>query len=144
MTDKPSQWVLPPEPSPGPLARYASLAERALATIVDYIVVVLVGGIPYAIMGAGKPNAEPLLRNLGALLVLVVYFAVFGWVASFWDGQTIGGRVLGIRIVRRDGGSIHEWQAAVRPIGCSSRPPSGSSACSRSSSVARNGPRRTP
>ena len=25
--------------------------------------------------------------------------------------------MLGIRIVRRDGGSIREWQAAVRPIG---------------------------
>jgi uncharacterized RDD family membrane protein YckC len=31
--------------------------------------------------------------------------------------RSIGGRVLGIRIVRRDGGSIREWQAAVRPIG---------------------------
>lgn len=117
MTDKPSQWILPAEPSPGPLARYPSLAARAIATIVDYIVVVLVGGIPYAIIGARKPNAEPLLRNLGALLVLVVYFAVFGWVASLWNGQTIGGRVLGIQIVRRDGGSIREWQAAPRPIG---------------------------
>jgi uncharacterized RDD family membrane protein YckC len=92
------------------------MVARGHGSIIS-IVVVLVGGIPYAIIGAGKPNAEPLLRNLGALLVLVVYLAVFGWVASFWDGQTIGGRVLGIRIVRRDGGSIREWQAAVRPIG---------------------------
>ena len=48
-----------------------------------YIVVVLVGGITYAIIRAGKPNAEPLLRNLGAPLVPVVYFAAFGCVASF-------------------------------------------------------------
>jgi uncharacterized RDD family membrane protein YckC len=117
MTEQPSQWVLPPEPSPGPLVRYANAAERALATLIDYVVVVLIGGIPYAIIGAGKPTAEPLLRNLGGILILVVYFAVFGWIASFRGGQTIGGRVLGIRIVRRDGGPIREWQAAVRPIG---------------------------
>jgi uncharacterized RDD family membrane protein YckC len=112
-----SQWTLPPEQT-APVARYANLAERVLATLVDYVVVVLIGGIPYAAIGAGSLNAGPVLRNVGALLILVVYFAVYGWTAAFWNGQTIGGRLLRIRIVRRsDHGPIRDWQAAIRPIG---------------------------
>ena len=116
----PSQWTSPSDMpvGPAPGLRYASLAERALATIVDYVVVVIVGGVPYALIGAGKANAEPMLRNVGSVIVLVAFFAVYGWILNTWNGQTIGGRLLGLRIVRRrDGGPLSILQATIRPIG---------------------------
>jgi uncharacterized RDD family membrane protein YckC len=117
MADTEALWQsIPTDPAPG--IRYANAAERVWATVIDDIVLAIVAGIPYAAIGAGKPTASATLQAVGALLVVVAAEIVFGAVAMRWNGQTVGGRVVGIRIVQRsDGSPIVWWQALIRPIG---------------------------
>ena len=118
MTESESPWTQQPARGPAPGLRYANVAERMLATFIDYIVAALAASTPYALISAGRPYADALLMNAGALLSVVTFFAVYGLIPTFWRGQSIGGRVLGIRIVRRsNGGSIRAWQGMLRPIG---------------------------
>jgi uncharacterized RDD family membrane protein YckC len=85
---------------------------------VDYLVVVALGGIPYALMGAGQRTASSAVQSIGSVLIFVVFFAVFGATAAVWNGQTIGGRLLGLNIVKRSDGSAIGWvRALLRPIG---------------------------
>jgi uncharacterized RDD family membrane protein YckC len=117
MADTEALWQsIPTDPAPG--IRYANAAERVWATVIDYIVVAVIAGIPYGAIGAGKPTAPAALQAVGTLVVVVVVEIVFGAAAMRWNGQTIGGRVVGIRIVQRnDGSPIVWWQALIRPIG---------------------------
>ena len=103
-------------PAPGWV--YASAIQRAAATFVDYLVVVGLGGIPYALLGAGSRNASSAVQSVGSVLVFVVFFAVFGATAAVWNGQTVGGRLIGLHIVKRSDGSAIGWvRALLRPIG---------------------------
>jgi uncharacterized RDD family membrane protein YckC len=120
MTDGGPLWPerpkLPDGPAPG--FAYARLLPRAAATFIDYLVCVAVAGIPITLLGAGERTASPFLASVANVIVIVAFFGVFGVTAAIWNGQTIGGRILGIRIVNRNDGSAIGWdRALVRPIG---------------------------
>jgi len=117
MNDGAPLWPKVPD-GPAPGFAYATLLQRAAATFADYLVVVALAGVPYAVLGAGERTASPTLQSIGSMLVFVVFFAVFGATAAVWNGQTIGGRVVGLRIVKRSDGSAIGWvRALVRPMG---------------------------
>ena len=110
-------WTRVPE-GPAPGWAYATVIQRAAATFADYLVVVALGGIPYALIGAGDRDASSAVKTVGSVLVFVVFFAVFGATAAVWNGQTIGGRLIGLHIVKRSDGSAIGWvRALLRPIG---------------------------
>lgn len=83
----------------------ATLGLRASAFLVDYILTLLVLGVAISLAMFCKgafPTAANWMVNLG-------YLAALGFVAWNWvylcvrDGQSIGQRLVGIRIVRTDG-----------------------------------------
>ena len=120
MTDGGALWPerpkLPDGPAPG--FAYARLLSRSAATLIDYLVCIAVAGIPITLLGAGERTAGPFLASVANVIGIVAFFGVFGVTAAIWNGQTIGGRVLGIRIVKRNDGSAIGWdRALLRPIG---------------------------
>jgi uncharacterized RDD family membrane protein YckC len=102
-----------PAPQPvyqpkGPSGPRASFGRRLIAIIVDDILVGIVYGILYAVIGRGGAY------GLG-LLVSVAYFTFFEGSAS---GQTVGKRIVDIRVIDyASGGSIGYGRALLRQVG---------------------------
>lgn len=99
----------PPAYQPkGPSGPRASFGRRLIAIIVDDILVGIVYGILYAVIGRGGAY------GLG-LLVSVAYFTFFEGSAS---GQTVGKRIFDIRVIDyASGGSIGYGRALLRQVG---------------------------
>lgn len=95
----------------------AGLGSRFVAQLIDLLVLtgvlVAVGLVGFGIALAGQPLA-------GLLLVLVAGFAAFWayWIASeaLWSGQTVGKRVLHLRVVDARGGPVTVGQAVIRNL----------------------------
>lgn len=90
--------------------RVATLGSRALAQVIDAVLLqvvhafVLCCGGAGAIGLAGATNVSPGWAL--ALVVLVTTLVVFGWFAIYeigWQGQTPGKRWVGLRVVTDDG-----------------------------------------
>src|SRR5574341_2246789 len=114
-------WASPP--------RAAGFVRRALATVVDIYVVLLlyVGfmalGIWGARLGAQQSGVDFLSEELVQALVgpFLSLWLVLSWVyiAVFtrYGGQTLGKMLLRIRVTRIDGDDPTWIQAALRPVG---------------------------
>jgi uncharacterized RDD family membrane protein YckC len=80
--------------------------RRVLATIVDTIVLTIVGGVlAWVFIGvlAGGDEESP-LAGVAGLLILVFFFAYYIVMEARW-GQTVGKMLLGIMVVRESTGS---------------------------------------
>lgn len=62
---------------------------------------------------SGEPNNYVLLAYIPMYALMIGYEAIMlGW----WNGQTIGRKTVGVRVVRPDGSPISKGQAWARPI----------------------------
>ena len=98
----------PPETSfstGSPRGPRANFGQRLVAAIVDGILVGIVGGI-----------VELIIHNaLGSLIALAVGIAYYGWLEGSPSGQTVGKRMMGIRVYDlRQGGPIGTGRAVGR------------------------------
>ncbi len=97
--------------------RPTSFAARVLASVVDLLLLVVVGIVLLLVLG----RADISLDESGARILLVVLLAT---VTVIWPtaletltrGRSLGKLVVGIRIVRDDGGPIRFRQALVRAL----------------------------
>jgi uncharacterized RDD family membrane protein YckC len=81
----------------GPSGPRASFGRRLVALLIDGVLVAIVYGIVYAIVG----------ETSASLVTLAVWFAYFTFFEGSPSGQTIGKRALGIRVIDfRAGGPI--------------------------------------
>jgi uncharacterized RDD family membrane protein YckC len=90
-----------------PITQYASIGARFVAILVDGLIV----GIPLlvieAILGfAGSP--------LSALVNAVVYFLYEGLLLTSWNGQTVGKKLMSVRVVSMDGQPLTTNKAFTR------------------------------
>jgi uncharacterized RDD family membrane protein YckC len=87
---------------------------RFFAIFIDSIGIGIVSGILLGLMNA---SADPLDASRSSLqtLIGVLYFCYF-W-SGQGGGQTLGMRVLNIKVVRTDGSSLTILQAFIRYIG---------------------------
>ncbi len=83
---------------------------RAIAYIVDGIILGVVGGVINAVLGSNTS-----LSSLINLIIGIVYFVYF-WSAS-GNGQTLGMRLFKLRVIRTDGSALTMTQAAIRWVG---------------------------
>lgn len=81
--------------------------RRLLAALVDMVLLIPAGAVIVAMMGGLTPSAQVLI---GAW-ALYYYFAL-----ESGAGQTLGKRLLGIRVVREDGGPADMRRVALRTI----------------------------
>jgi len=98
--------MYPPPPQSSPVSGpRANFGQRLVAAIIDGIIVGVVGTVVGLIV-----------RNeLGGLLSLALGVAYYGWLEGSPSGQTIGKRMLGIRVYDlRQGGAIGTGRAIGR------------------------------
>jgi uncharacterized RDD family membrane protein YckC len=102
---------------------YAGIVTRAVAFALDvailYGVLFLVGTVVALIIGAFTNfNLDGDLETiLGAAAIWIV--ASFIYCIAFWSlaGQTPGARLLGIEVLRCEGGHLSAWRSFVRMVG---------------------------
>lgn len=109
-------WAVPEEPRPAPGVAYAGIVLRLGALIVDAVVYWLLMIGPFLLL---EGIAGMKRDGTGSYaLVFGGAFAYFTLLWAFNNGQTLGMRAAGIRVVRRkDGAPIGLGRAAVRSIG---------------------------
>ncbi|MBM3785190.1 MAG: RDD family protein [Acidobacteria bacterium] len=94
----------------------AGPVSRMLATWIDILVV----GIASSLLGKVFAVFEPVFEDFAGGLLMVAFFVLslgYGIVAEwFWRGQTIGKRVMGIRVMDRDGLPMTAAQIVVRNL----------------------------
>ena len=98
--------MYPPPPQSSPVSGpRANFGQRLVAAIIDGIIVGVVGTVVGLIV-----------RNeLGGLLSLALGVAYYGWLEGSTSGQTVGKRMLGIRVYDlRQGGPIGTGRAIGR------------------------------
>ncbi|RSO09038.1 RDD family protein [Streptomyces sp. WAC 06783] len=116
-----------PSPADGPArfqGRAAGLVSRTVAAIADILVVLGLAVLADLFAGAvrflvlGPPFAPPKLSDW---LTGVLGFALtVGYLAVSWTvtGQTVGARLMGLRVVRRPGRPLGVGRALLRAVLC--------------------------
>lgn len=99
------------------LERYrAPFSLRCGALLIDYIILAIIiafctlVGQPLGGKARAAGNAAETFGIIIALAVLVLNFGVL----AVWRGQTLGKWATGLRIERRDGGSLDWWRVLLR------------------------------
>lgn len=96
----------------------ASIGLRCGAFLLDYILTILLPAVTVSIALLFKRA----LPNLAWTILYVGYAATLGLVLVNWiylvrnDGQTLGKRILGIRVIRRDGRALGYREAVLRHL----------------------------
>jgi uncharacterized RDD family membrane protein YckC len=85
---------------------------RFLAILIDSIIVGIVNSAIGAILGLNTNGRSGLQILLG-----LVYYIYFWSNSSPWPGQTIGSKLLNIRVIRTDGSDLTISQALIRYVG---------------------------
>lgn len=100
---------------------YEGLVTRAIAFALDATVINVVAIVVGAAVGVSlsvlkvPSDVETALYALGGISYLLWSL---GYFVTFWSttGQTPGSRLLGIRVVREDGGVLHPARALLRLV----------------------------
>ena len=113
-----TQWQGPPtDTGPAPGVEFASPGSRLGGYVIDLIAIaggVLTFWFLGVILGAIGFDIITILVILASVLMPIVYFPYF-WKTS---GQTVGAKMMGLKVVRdRDGGPLTWGAAILRLIG---------------------------
>jgi uncharacterized RDD family membrane protein YckC len=85
---------------------------RVVAFIIDSIIVGVVNAIVAAILNQSNTGRTGIQTLLG-----IIYFSYFWSASSPWPGQTVGDKLLSLRVIRTDGSDLSIVQAFVRYVG---------------------------
>jgi uncharacterized RDD family membrane protein YckC len=102
---------------------YAGLVERAIAAIIDQILIGIVTGILIALgiggasfaLSTGNP-AEAIAAVFTVMIITTVLWILYFTVLEGSSGQSLGKRVMHIRVVREDGAPMDMVTAFVRNL----------------------------
>jgi len=113
--------TLSPTPKRQVEGRYATLGERFIAVFVDMIllgIVTAIISIPFGIMALlGSQFGSPIGWFIGGpqILFFVIWILYFSYFEST-SGQTIGKRMMSIKVADESGGSLDSGRIVVRNI----------------------------
>ncbi len=96
--------------------RVAGLGARFLAWLVDFILILglgLIGWLLRVPLDVGRPGLGLAVMFLWWFTVSWGYFLLLEWL---WKGQTPGKRLLGLRVIQRNGTAVTFYQSAVRNL----------------------------
>jgi uncharacterized RDD family membrane protein YckC len=102
----------------------AGIVTRVLAALIDAVAVaVLTGGVLGAMVAAvflANPVSFSWPHNLGAQTSLLAVAVAVGYLTIGWAtaGRTVGGAVLGVRVVARGGGRLGWLRSVCRAVLC--------------------------
>lgn len=85
---------------------------RFVAIFIDGILLAIVQSLIGAVLSLGTNSRS----GLGLILGLA-YYVIFWSKSSPWPGQTIGSKLLNIRVIKTDGSDLEITQALIRYVG---------------------------
>lgn len=85
---------------------------RVVAFIIDSILIAVVNAIIAAILSSSTTGRSGIQTLLG-----IIYFTYFWSSSSPWPGQTVGDKLLNLRVIRTDGSDLTLVQAFIRYVG---------------------------
>jgi uncharacterized RDD family membrane protein YckC len=97
-------------PTPDPLVlpgEVAGLGRRVAAIAIDWIACILLSRVIFGQFAYGSPES-----SFAILLLFIAEVTLFTWLISASFGQ----RLLGISVVRLDGGRLALWRVLVRTL----------------------------
>jgi uncharacterized RDD family membrane protein YckC len=96
-----------PPAGDGPSGPRASFGRRLVAALIDGILLGIVGGV-----------LQVAVKSIAGLIALAIGIAYYGYLEGSPSGQTIGKRIMGIRVIDfRTGGAIGFGRAVIRYFG---------------------------
>ena len=101
--------------------KVAGLWQRLPAFAVDYIARIAIWIVLMIVVGLiGAFDFSGLINIIGGVFMLLLWFALEwfygGLLETFWNGQTLGKRAMGLRVVTTAGEPINGLQAVLRNI----------------------------
>jgi len=110
----PSQWV-------SAQGQYAGSASRFAAYLIDLVASTILYSLALSLISYlwEIVTGSPVSWHRGNIVVLIIYVAwQFLYFGFQWagDGSTWGEALLGVQVVRADGGRLHAWQGWVRSL----------------------------
>ncbi len=97
--------------------RVARLGSRLLATLIDLVIQYMIGATLLGIVVLVPPRGDAAIvgaLGLSAYLVAMVGYPVL--MEMLWHGRTLGKAVIGLRVVRDDGGPVRFRQVLGRAV----------------------------
>jgi uncharacterized RDD family membrane protein YckC len=85
---------------------------RVVAFIIDSVILYVVNLIVGAVLSPSTAGRTGIQTLLG-----IIYFTYFWSASSLWPGQTVGDKLLSLRVVRTDGSDLSIVQALIRYVG---------------------------
>lgn len=98
--------------------KYASVLQRIAAWIIDLfilvaIIIVLVGvGIMSTLFTGGFGPFSFMM--IGSVFLVMFFYTIL--LEAYWNGQTVGKKVLGIKVVKENGKKINLKEAFLRNV----------------------------
>jgi uncharacterized RDD family membrane protein YckC len=93
-------------------AQKAGFWIRFLAILIDSIILGIVTNIIASIFGLNPTGRGGLQTLFG-----IIYYVYFWSNSSLWPGQTIGNKLLNIRVIKTDGSDLDLGVALIRYVG---------------------------
>jgi uncharacterized RDD family membrane protein YckC len=116
-------YVPPQPPAPGvagsAIGAYASFWRRLLAVVLDCIVVSIPANIFAAALGSGLivTGGGGIHYGSGGSGLQTLFFIIYeALLIAFWNGQTIGKKAMGIRVVSAGSAPVSVGMAFVRSV----------------------------
>jgi len=105
------------------MSDYAGLVERAVAAIIDQILIGIVTGVLIA-LGIGGASfaistgnvAEAIAAMFTVMIVTTVLWILYFTILEGTSGQSLGKRIMHIRVVREDGAPMDLVTAFIRNL----------------------------
>jgi len=97
---------IPPEPLELP-GEVAGLGRRVVAIVIDWLASILLSRVIFGQLTYGSAES-----SFAILMIFVAEVVIFTWLMSASFGQ----RLLGISVVRVDGGRLSLWRIVVRTL----------------------------
>jgi uncharacterized RDD family membrane protein YckC len=101
----------------------AGVGFRAMAYLIDVGLLFGTAIIAYFIFTLAVPDPLELVQSFSTVLRIGLVLAAFSALWAYWtvleiawQGQTVGKRVMRIRVVRRDGSPVTPFESAVRNL----------------------------
>ncbi|WP_278314665.1 RDD family protein [Lolliginicoccus levis] len=97
--------------------RHATFASRGVAVAIDVLVQLTILGTLVAVLFAALPALDPAAyAAISLLLVILVMIALPVLVETLTRGRSLGKAIMGLRVLRDDGGTISGRHALVRGL----------------------------
>ena len=94
----------------------AGLGSRGAALLIDYLAIGVGVGAAFLVAIFAADFSEGLATAVVSLALFVALLGYFPLLETFWNGQTLGKRALGLRVTTLEGGRAPFWRVIVREV----------------------------